>query len=269
MSLVQSAVLGAVQGIAEFLPISSSAHLILVPWLLGWEEHSLTMDVALHIGTLIAVLIYYREVWLQMTWSLLRPSSEVESKFYRRLFIFVIAATIPGAVIGFFAEHAVETIFRSPKLIAMTISFMGILLWYCDRRGRNNRKTLTDFSLKNAILVGIAQGCAVVPGFSRSGTTIATGLALGLTREQAAHFSFYLSVPITLGAIVHHLPKMLQQGEAMGLPFVTGIAVSALVGWVSISALIKLLGKYSYAPFAIYRVGIAGLILFLLISGIR
>lgn len=254
MTVLQALVLGLVQGLGEFLPISSSAHLILVPWLLGWEDHGLALDVALHIGTLVAVLGFYRATWIKMAVDLVQPKGD------KKLFLLLCLATIPGAAMGYFGEHLAETLFRSPALIACTLSVMGCFLWWCDRRGRNNQRMVEGVGVKDALLVGIAQGFAIIPGFSRSGTTISAGLLLGLTRESAARFSFFMSVPITLGAIVKKLPDLLRESEQLGSIFWIAIFTSGIVGWAAIAVLVKYVSKRSYLPFVIYRLCLAALI---------
>jgi undecaprenyl-diphosphatase len=256
VTLLQAVVLGIVQGVGEFLPISSSAHLILTPWFFGWEEHGLAIDVALHIGTFLAVLIFYREIWWKMAKDVFSLRGD------KRLFFLLVIGTIPGAIMGYLGEHWAETVFRQPLIIAFTLSFLGLLLYYVDRRSSNNQRIIESIRWQDAVLVGIAQGCAIIPGFSRSGTTITAALLLGMRREAAARFSFYLSVPITLGAIVKKLPEIVSHPEVSTLPFWAAIATAAVVGWIAISFLIKYVSQRSYAPFTLYRLGLAAIILF-------
>jgi undecaprenyl-diphosphatase len=259
MNFIQAVVVGIVQGVGEFLPISSSAHLIFIPWLFGWEDHGMTVDVGLHLGTLFAVLVYYHKVWIDMILSLVKPNAANAPS--RSLFRLLVIATIPGALIGLVADKYVETIFRSPLLIACTLSFMGLVLWYIDRRSHNNQRSISDLKWKDALIVGIAQCCSVVPGFSRSGTTISMSLFLGLRRADAARFSFFLSAPIVMGAVVLKLPKLIAVSHELGTPFYTAVITSALIGFASIHGLILLLQKRSYAAFAVYRVAISMVIL--------
>ena len=184
VSLIQPVVLGIIQGLTEFLPISSSAHLILLPRFLGWTDPGLAFDVALHLGTLAGVLAYF---W-QDLWDIPRKTVG-----------FLIVATVPGAVAGLLLEHKAETVFRSPALIAGALILMGAALAVADWRGNGDKK-ISDLTLKKAILIGLAQGLALIPGVSRSGVTITTALAIGLERREAARFSFLLSIPIIAGA---------------------------------------------------------------------
>ena len=183
-SLTQSLVLGIVQGLTEFLPISSSAHLILLPRFLGWTDPGLAFDVALHLGTLGGVLAYFwKDLW----------------NIPRKTIVFLTVATVPGAIAGLLLEHKAETVFRSPALIAGALILMGAALAVADWRGNGDKK-ISDLTLKKAILIGLAQGLALIPGVSRSGVTITTALAIGLERREAARFSFLLSIPIIAGA---------------------------------------------------------------------
>lgn len=248
MNWFQGVVLGFVQGAGEFLPISSSAHLILLPWFAGWEDHGLAFDVAMHMGTLFAVLLFYFKTWLNIFGS------------ERRLFFHIIIATIPGAVIGLLGKSYAETIFRSPLLIAVTLSALGIALWFFDRRAHDNSKEIADISIRDALLIGVSQGFAIVPGFSRSGTTISTALALGYKRDQAAKFSFFLSAPIIAGAVLVSL-KDLEASAAFTQPaFYLGVLTAFLVGLAAIKFLIAYVSKKSYLPFVIYRLLLSAVI---------
>lgn len=247
MTVLQALILGIVQGLGEFLPISSSAHLIIVPWLFGWQEHSLTFDVALHMGTLVAVVIYFWQDWLVLIKNGFTKPGSKEG----RLFWFLVVATIPGAILGKLFETKAETVFRTSYLmIAATLIIMGVILYLVDKAAAK-RKQLADVSLLNSIIIGVAQGFAVIPGFSRSGVTITAAMAQGMTREAAARFSFLLSTPIILGAGVLKLHKIAP--AEMGLPFWVGIISSAIVGFIAIKFLLRYLQKGSFAVFAWYR----------------
>jgi undecaprenyl-diphosphatase len=264
MSLFHSVVLGIIQGIGEFLPISSSAHLIIIPWFLNWDDGGLTFDVALHAGTLIALLIYFRTEWINLLLSLRRLNSKsyllLQNKnakalskedFDLRLTLFILIATIPGAMMGLALEKKAESAFRNPGQIAINLAIMGIILWLCDRRSKKS-KALADMTFKDALVIGISQGFAVIPGVSRAGITISTALLAGLDRESAARFSFFLSMPIIAGACVLKLRHL--TGADLTVPFLMGILAAAVAGYFAISGLIRYLQTRSYGVFAAYRV---------------
>ena len=197
MTLWQAIVLGLVQGMGEFLPISSSAHLVLIPWICNWPDPGLTFDIALHVGTLVSVVAYFWRDWLQLVRGGLKGFTTPEGK----LFWFIVAASIPGAGIGFLLEHKAETVFRSPALIAVMLIVMGILLLLADRKGAKVTG-LIGIRFATSFCIGISQALAIIPGVSRSGITMTTGLFAGLTREATARFSFLLSAPIIFGAAI-------------------------------------------------------------------
>ena len=250
MDVVQSIVLGIVQGVGEFLPVSSSAHLIVVPWLLGWQEHSLAFDVALHAGTLVAVLAYFWRDWLGI----------IKGRFLW----YIAVASVPGAVIGKLLEEKAETVFRSPLLIACAMSVFAVIFYFIDRYSRKTR-TLKSLNFFDSVLIGISQALAIIPGVSRSGVTMATGIGLKFDREAAARFSFLLSAPIILGATVLKLEDIgtLASGEN-GLSLFAGFIVSAVTGFMSIGFLLRYLKKHSFTAFVVYRI-IFSLVIFLFI----
>lgn len=258
MDYLHTIVLGVVQGLGEFLPISSSAHLIITPWLMGWRDHGLAVDVALHIGTLFSVLIYYRTTWKNLTLSVLSRKDQYRSD--RKLLGQLIVATIPGVIIGLLGKDYAETIFRSPLLIAGTLSVMGVILWLADQYWSKKERTLDTISWRDCILIGISQGFAIVPGFSRSGTTITAGLILGFRREEAAKFSFLLSAPIIAGAAVLQIPAILKNKLYSDPAFWLGIGTAGIVGYLAIAFLLRFVSKRSYLPFAIYRLLVGALI---------
>lgn len=249
LSSFQALVLGAVQGLTEFLPVSSSAHLILVPWLFGWEDPGLAFDVALHLGTLLALIIYYWQTWLNLLNSVVSGDSAS-----RRLLLLLIVASIPGAVIGLLLEKQAETIFRSPILIACTMTTMGIALWLSDKWARSSRR-MSDFTIADALLIGFSQALAIVPGVSRSGATITMARALGVQREDAANFSFLMATPIIAGAGLLETRKLLQTG--VNAAVLWGFLASALFGVVAIAGLIRFVRTRTYRPFAWYRIAVA------------
>ena len=215
MSTLQAVILGLVQGLGEFLPISSSAHLVLVPWLFKWNDPGLTFDIALHIGTLIAVAIYFWKDWLKLITKGLTDVRSTEG----RLFWYLVAATIPGAVVGFLLEKKAETIFREPILIATMLILLGVLLYWADRRGVKNIE-MNRITFRTSLFIGLSQALAIIPGVSRSGITMTMGLLMGLTREGAARFSFLLAVPIIFGAALVKLPFLISHPSVVNINFI-------------------------------------------------
>jgi undecaprenyl-diphosphatase len=244
--IFQAIVLGAVQGLTEFLPVSSSAHLIIVPWLLRWRDPGLAFDVVLHLGTLLALLAYYWREWLDMGISLAdgRPLP-------RRLLFLLIVASVPGAIIGVLLEKQAETIFRSPVLIATTLALMGIALWAADWIGSKKRK-MEDIRFVDALLIGLSQALAIIPGVSRSGATITTARILGIDRADAANFSFLMATPIIAGAGMLEARKLFHSGLTAQLGW--GFAASAVFGVLAIIGLLSFVRTRTYRPFAIYRI---------------
>ncbi len=248
MTIWQSVVMGLVQGLGEFLPISSSAHLVLVPWLFKWHDPGLTFDIALHIGTLIAVIAYFWRDWVKLIRGAFQGTKSKEG----RLFWYLVLATIPGAIMGLLLEEKAETVFRNPVLIAVMLIVLGVILYWADRKGRK----LTDvnnISLGQSLMIGISQALAIIPGVSRSGITMTTGLLLGLTREGAARFSFLLSAPVIFGAGLIKVPDILANPGMINTPFLIGMLVSALSGAASIGFLLKYVQKKDFLPFVWYR----------------
>jgi undecaprenyl-diphosphatase len=259
MTVFQAVVLGLVQGLAEFLPISSSAHLVLVPWVFRWPDPGLAFDVALHVGTLVAVLWYFRDEWVRLTQSafaLLR-TRRVDTEEKRRL-LQIVVATIPAAIGGLLLEDYAESTFRSPTLIAITLMVMGVVLWAADRYAPRDRP-LGSMTLRDAVLIGLAQVFALVPGVSRSGSTMTAGRALRLDRQAAAMFSFLMSMPITAAAAVLKVPALLRSDDLTML--VVGILASAASGWLAIAVLLRYPSKHSFGVFALYRLALGALIL--------
>lgn len=248
MTIWQAVVMGIVQGLGEFLPISSSAHLVLVPWLFQWHDPGLTFDIALHIGTLVAVIAYFWRDWVELIRGAFSGTRTTEG----RLFWYLVIATIPGALIGFLLEEKAETVFRNPSLIATMLILLGVILYWADRRGRK----LTDvqsITLGQSLLIGVSQALAIIPGVSRSGITMTTGLLFGLTREGAARFSFLLSAPVILGAGLIKVPDIIANPAMVNVSFLIGILVSAIAGVVSIGFLLRYVQTKNYLPFVWYR----------------
>lgn len=258
MSLLEAIVLGLVQGLGEFLPISSSAHLVLVPWIFNWNDPGLTFDIALHIGTLFAVVIYFWRDWLNLISAGLKGVSTQDG----RLFWYLVIATIPGAIIGFLLEDIAETVFRAPLLIAIMLIIMGIFLVWADKRGRKEIK-LDRIDLKTSFIIGLSQALAIIPGVSRSGITMTTGLLLGMTREDTARFSFLLSTPIILGAGLVKTPQILANPAMINTNFIIGMLVAAVVGLLSIGFLLRYVQTKDFRPFAWYRFALGALVILL------
>lgn len=262
MELFQAFVLGLVQGLGEFLPISSSAHLVIVPWLFNWHDQGLAFDVALHWGTLVAVLTYfYNDVWLLIKGffhSLSKSTRDLESNTYQKLAWLLIIASVPGAVIGKLLESEAETVFRSPLLIAITLSVVGIILWIADRVGKKT-KNMNHITWQNSVLIGLAQAAAIIPGISRSGATMTSGLLMGFTREDAAKFSFLMSIPIIAGAGLLKLPEILHIENQMEV--LVGFLSATIFGFLAIKFMMRYISTKSFALFTWYRLGLAGLIL--------
>jgi len=245
-----------VQGLGEFLPISSSAHLVLVPWLMKWVDPGLTFDIALHVGTLIAVVLYFWKDWLKLLNKGLTRPKEREGK----LFWYLVLATIPGAIIGFLLENIAETIFRNPVLIACMLVLLGIILFVVDRKGKKEID-VEHISLKTSFLIGLSQALAIIPGVSRSGITMTTALALGMTREGAARFSFLLSAPIILGAALVKVPTLMANPAMIDASFLTGMVVACIAGLASIGFLLRYVQTKTFLPFVIYRFALGAVVI--------
>ncbi len=266
MDIFQSIILGIVQGIGEFLPISSSAHLKLVPYLFNWPEHSMAFDVALHVGTLIAVLIFFWRDWFNLFKGAFDKIVHKKDSFNNRMFWYLVLATIPGALIGKLFEDKIDAMFGTQNniwIIALLLAVMGVLIFlgdkWAEKKYKDKDTKFEDLTLKQTLLIGISQAFAVIPGFSRSGTTILTARLVGVSREAAAKFTFLLSVPIIFGAAITKVPELLSSSDI--LPLIIGVVVSAIVGVVSIKFLLNYIKKNDFALFAYYRVIIAIIIL--------
>lgn len=260
MQIIKAVVLGIVQGIGEFLPISSSAHLILVPYLLNWEEHSMAFDVALHVGTLLAVLVVFFRDWWDLFVGAVKRVTKGKKSFNNRMFWYLVIATIPGALFGVLLGDLIEDKLR-PMIwpIAVLLAVMGILIFIGDRWADKHYKIETDFkhiSLKQAIIIGFSQALAIFPGFSRSGTTILAARLMGLSKNAATKFTFLLSVPIIAGAAVLKIPEL-----TFSIDVIIGVAVSFIVGLLSIKFLLSYIKKHDFSIFAAYRVIFAIVIL--------
>lgn len=276
MDLLQVAVLALVQALTEFLPISSSAHLVVAPWLMGWRDYGLAFDVALHFGTLLAVSAYFAKTWLRLLALaagrrvLAPPKGHPDESLYDnpRLLAYIAAASVPAAAAGLALKGMVETTLRNPLTIGVMLIAAGLGIGWADRRGGKQRG-LESLDLRGALLVGCAQALALIPGTSRSGATIAAGLLLGLNRAAAARFSFLLACPVVLGAALKTAWDALQSGppSAESLPFLAvGILVSAAAGYAVIAVFLKYLQTATLMPFVYYRLAFGILVVTLAYS---
>lgn len=288
MSTLQAIVLGLVQGLTEFLPISSSGHLILVPWLFDWETTGLAFDAALHLGTLLAVFVYFRTDILRMILaiplalrsgpSLLR-GEEIDHPlaFDARLGLLIVAGSIPGGVVGLLANSALDDFFhaetrqdRAVLVIAALLAVFAVILYWAERVSRRTR-TLRQIGLKDAVVIGLAQAVALTPGASRSGVTLSAGLFRGFQRADAARFSFLLGLPLIMAAGLVGLKDLVDAGvsEIGAGPLIAGVAASAVSGLVAIWGLLRLLQRLPTTIFTVYRLVAAAAIVILIATGAR
>ena len=263
MNLFQAIFLGLLQGVTEFLPISSSGHLVLVELFLGIEEAGLAFDVALHLGTLLGVLVYFRRDFYMMVTALVNPGMLGEEAGHHRLLAFYIClGTIPAVIAGYFLKDAVETIFRSPFIVAASLAGAGLLLLLADKAGKHLRD-VKSIGFVDVALIGLFQAFALIPGVSRSGITMTAGLMRGLNRMAAARFSFLLSVPVIVGAGVYNLSDIIRQGSEPGQLgfYLAGFGAAAVSGYLVIAFLLRFIQSHSFAVFAYYRFLLAGIVL--------
>lgn len=268
MQIYQAIILGIIQGLTELLPISSSAHLFLIPWLFNWTIPE-SFDVALHFGTLLAIGIFFFKDWIKLIKGgadfIIKKKKTTEG----RLFWYIVIATIPGGIIGFILDHFAEEILTKPVIIAIALAVMGIILYIVDKKS-NSITEYENLSLKQTFLIGLSQSLAFIPGVSRSGITMTTGRLLKVKREAAAKYSFMLSAPIVLAATVFKLKDFIayfMAADTIGIiSFIIGVLASFIVGIFVIKFLLEYLKKGSFKVFAIYRViiGIVVLIFALL-----
>ena len=256
MSLFQAIVLGAVQGATEFLPISSTAHLVLTPWFFGWPDPGLGFDIALHLGTLVALLLYFRNEWLRLAQGavdFLRGRRDASA----RLTLYLVLGTIPALVAGALLADYAETTLRHPLVIATTLILLALVLVVAEKIGSRQTK-IENISGGDALTVGCAQALALIPGVSRSGVTITAGLFRGMTRDAAARFSFLLSTPV-IGAAIS---KTMVDGVRHGFPavamneLIVGVIVSGIVGYLSIAFLLRFLATHTTYVFVYYRIAL-------------
>jgi len=262
---LQALLLGILQGLTEFLPISSSAHLILLPWFFNWHNpliDSLTFDVGLHAGTLLAILWYFWRDWVDLARGFFRIVRRKRvDNFQENLVIYIFLSTIPAAIAGFILQDMVESSFRNPALIVFPLAVISFLMIYAEKRAPRSRP-LDKITLKDSLIIGFAQAFALLPGVSRSGITITAGLLRGYERAAATRFSFLLSTPIIAGAAVLHLGQLPRDMASEWPIFAIGFFSSALVGYLAIAFLMSYLRKHTLHVFAAYRLVLAGVIMF-------
>ncbi len=265
MTIIQAAVLGVVQGATEFLPISSSGHLIFIPKLFGWPDQGISFDLIVHLGTLLAVMYYYRAELIRYVRAALRPSPETRDD--RRMAWLLVISTIPAAIVALIAGNAIEGAFRTPVAIGVDFIVWGIVLWLADRFARRNaHRTTGELTLRDAVTIGAAQVLALMPGTSRSGITMTAGLFSGFRKASAAEVSFLMSVPIIALAGADGVRNIILHG-ANGVGFsalAVGFTTSALAGFVAIGALMRIIKRWSFTPFVVYRIIMGVLIIALL-----
>jgi len=272
MSLIQAIILALVQALTEFLPVSSTAHLILFPWLLNWPDPGLAFDVALHAGTLLAVVLYFFKDWMALILcglGLQYPASDTKDQvaMHRRMFWYMVVGTIPAAILGKLFHHQIEDELRKPVIIGISLVAVAVLMWWADSKSKLQRK-LESSNLADAVSIGSAQAIALWPGVSRSGITITAGLFRGFTREAATRFSFLLSAPVIAGAVLTELPHLLKMHKAGGLDLplstlLTSILISGFAGYLVIAFFLRYLQTRTLKPFIIYRLAFGIVVLLL------
>jgi undecaprenyl-diphosphatase len=272
MPIYQAVVLAIVQALTEFLPISSTAHLVLIPWLFGWKDGGLTFDVALHAGTLVAVIIYFFRDWVQIIAQGLglNIGSDPDLKQNRNLLWLLAAGSIPIGIVGYLFDKQADTTWRQPYVIGVMLIVVGIVMWIAER-GRIGSKSMSTIQMSDGIVVGLAQAVSVIPGTSRSGATISAGLFRGMNRETAARFSFLLSTPAIAAAVAKKFWDVHKEGGIpadMKTPIVVGIIVSGLLGAIVIAFFLRYLRRSSLMPFVYYRI-IFGIIVIALAAFFR
>jgi undecaprenyl-diphosphatase len=264
VNIVQAVVLGLVQGITEFLPISSTAHLRIVPALLGWPDAGAAYTAVLQLGTLAAVLIFFLRDLLNMVKAVLDPAQR-RGPEARRL-LYMIVGTFPIGIAGLLFKHSIEGPLRSPAVIACSLIVVGLLMALVERLAAH-RRGIDDMTMRDALLIGFAQALALVPGVSRSGITLVAAMGLGLRRDAAARFSFLLSVPAIAAAGIFELPKVLRTPNLAGAPLVIGLLVAAVSGYFSIAWLLRFLRTRTTIPFVVYRVAMGAALLLAIAAG--
>ncbi len=264
---IQALLLGVLQGITEFLPISSSAHLILLPWLVGWEAMGMTFDVVVHGGTLLALAIYFRDQWKEIGGQFLRVVMRQSSPSQSRLLGAIVVGTVPAILVGGLFQNVIENELRTPAVTVVTLSLFGLLLGWADSKGSQLRN-MESITLREGLLIGLAQALALIPGVSRSGVTISAALMFGFSRADSARFSFLLGTPLLMAATLNSLYALWQTASSGG-PSVTqllvGVIFSFVSGFLCIKYLLRFLQTRTYLPFVVYRLLLAACIFALLV----
>ncbi len=266
MDTLQSLILGAIQGVTEFLPVSSTAHLVLTPWFFAWTDQGLPFNVALHVGSLIAILYYFWRDWILIITEFIEGvfNWSFEGRPDGKTGMYLIIGTIPGGLAGVLFEKYAAGILRHPLSVAFTLSFFGVILYFADRYSKKTR-TVSELNMVDCIIIGICQAFAIIPGVSRSGITITGAMFRNLNREQAAKFSFLLAAPLIAGAGIFEA-RHLEYSVVISLPFVAGVLSSAVFAFLAIKYLLRFVRKSSYTVFVIYRLALAVLIIFLYLT---
>ena len=266
MDLLQSIILGAIQGLTEFFPVSSTAHLVLLPWFFSWTDQGLPFNVALHMGSLIAIIYYFWRDWILIIKEFLQSvlKGSFEGRPNGKTGLYLVIATVPGALAGLLFEEYAAGLLRHPLSIAFSLSFFGVILYFSDRVSKKN-KTVGEMNIIDCIIIGLSQALAIIPGVSRAGITITGAMFRNLNREEAAKFSFLLGAPLIAGAGVFEA-RHLEYSAVMSVPFIAGVLASAVFAFLAIKYLLRFVRKSSYTVFVIYRLGLAVLIVFLYLT---
>ncbi len=259
MPISHAIILGIVQGLTEVLPISSSAHLVILPWIFKWHYQGLSFDIALHIGTTLAFIAYFFKDWL----GIIAAAFTKDLKRKNNLLWLIVIGTIPAAIAGLILEKQIETSFRSPLLIAAMLFIFAIVIYLADRFG-SKQKSIERIDFPTALTIGLTQILALIPGVSRSGITISAGLFKGFSREASARFSFLLATPIVVGAGILELRKM--HSSDLNMAFLMGVLFSALSGFIAIHFLLRLVKRFSLNIFVFYRILLAAAILIMFLT---
>jgi undecaprenyl-diphosphatase len=274
--IIHAIILGLVQGFSEFLPISSSGHLLLVPWLFDWHDFDNTaiekaFDVALHIGTLVAVVGYFRRDLVTYVREgvrlIVRRERPVNAE--GRLAWLLVLSSIPAAIVGALFEKTIDDKLGKPGIIAVSLIVFGVLLGVTDRRA--GKRSLIDYGRGDALKIGAAQVLSLNPGTSRSGITITAGRFLGFTRDSAARASFLMAVPVTAGAIAYKMLKLAKDGvpAGLGMPMIVGVVTSGVAGWAAVWGTLRLIRTRTFMPFVVYRCALGVAVLIIMAAGWR
>lgn len=255
MNLLEAFIYGVLQGLGEFLPISSTAHITLAPWFFGWRDPGLAFDIALHLGTLAAVVIFFWRDWI----NLIKAGLSGAKSAGGRLFWYIVLACVPGGILGVLFEEYIETTFRNPLLIGIMFIIMGIVIYAADKYSRSEVE-LMDIGPARSFLIGVSQAVAMIPGVSRSGITMAAGRAMKIKREDAARFTFLLSTPFIFLSGVYKAKDLISV-PVETLPFITAILTSAAVGLFSIKFLLEYLKRKGFGIFAVYRIVLGAVVI--------